>query len=790
MLQIPCCEGRDSAAMKALYHVLKDHKNPMIQDLINSSYEHCCRDEMEILVGDGDLMDSEDCGAESAVRVCLVNRSFNAALQLAVKKMQDAKLVIDHFGFSIEYSAPENEETRLSDKLTVLINDIGIAMKSMEYALFRGKIYKKCPMAKFTYAYKCEVKAFINCLAANESFKSRLLQNMRKVIDVLADPDCEVIRPICVDYNLIEVNSGQCWSIKERCFVSSPIPEEKIGVVTPRAFVKFDSSKEPDAKYFREILQNSLNEAEIGEFCEDFLRLLNFNQKRHKDRVPCLVGDANSGKTSLFLPILASVHQSKIATVTKQTTFNKAMITKSTEVIFIDEASTSTMDIDDWKILTQGGYTACDVKYQTARSFINRCPMLITAQQKLQFKAEDQPAMERRLRNYTFKSLPAPKKRAADWLRKHPMECVAWAAKQARRAEEEEDTSENSDEDEVDQDMENDDGTLPEADKEALRKMVLVDVLGHHSQETGDEEVLGSEQGSGEENVGSNEAPSIATLRQIIEECSPMSLRHRQAARVLEKRLDDNERMQEWHREEHGRRQQQLMTRGVTREHAQLLPEDASDPLPTPIMEDLADFRRQSLREELVSRRMKAREAFQGPWLQSTERTLRNYCKTAYVDSQARASLEAYQLLLQEKLKQHHQNLGFNPDCPMALEERKRACVALGLLSKEHRDLVTTLFQTLPAVDELGEPPELASQNATPPPVDNNENSSNDEADLFITQQVPASPAPTLQIRSTAPVRLRSASKKKNKKRSSTGDVGNPGKKPRNSILNYFVSQN
>ena len=107
--------------------------------------------------------------------------------------------MIDHFGFSIEYSAPENEKTRLSDKLTVLINDIGIAMKRMEYALFHGKIYKKCPMAKFTYAYKCEVKAFINCLAANESFKSRLLQNMTKVIDVLADPDCEVIRPICVD---------------------------------------------------------------------------------------------------------------------------------------------------------------------------------------------------------------------------------------------------------------------------------------------------------------------------------------------------------------------------------------------------------------------------------------------------------------------------------------------------------------------------------------------------------------------------------------------------------------
>lgn len=80
-----------------------------------------------------------------------------------------------------------------------------------------------------------------------------------------------------------------------------------------------------------------------------------------------------------------------------------------------------------------------------------------------------------------------------------------------------------------------------------------------------------------------------------------MSMRHRQAARDLEKRLDDNVGMQNWHREVHRRRQQQLMTRGVTREHAELLPEDASDPLPTPIMEDLADFRRQSLREDIVT---------------------------------------------------------------------------------------------------------------------------------------------------------------------------------------------
>ena len=56
------------------------------------------------------------------------------------------------------------------------------------------------------------------------------------------------------------------------------------------------------------------------------------------------------------------------------------MITKSTEVIFFDEAPTSTMNIEDSEILTKEGYTACDVKYQTARSFIN--PALSDAEKK------------------------------------------------------------------------------------------------------------------------------------------------------------------------------------------------------------------------------------------------------------------------------------------------------------------------------------------------------------------------------------------------------------------------
>ena len=183
--------------------------------------------------------------------------------------------------------------------------------------------------------------------------------------------------------------------------------------------------------------------------------------------MPCLIGAANSGKTSLFQSLLGLMHHSHIATITKQRVFNKVMINRFTEMIFIDGASPSTLAIGDWKILTQGGYTACDVKYKTAKSFINRCPMLLTVQQQFEFGPEDKPAMDRRLRNFTFKSLPNPRKKAAEWLRKHPTECIVWASNKARPPRDHEESSDDGSEE--DQPSQTDDDILNDENKESLR---------------------------------------------------------------------------------------------------------------------------------------------------------------------------------------------------------------------------------------------------------------------------------------------------------------------------------
>ncbi|CAH3146148.1 unnamed protein product [Porites lobata] len=286
----------------------------------------------------------------------------------------------------------------------------------------------------------------------------------------------------------------------------------------------------------------------------------------------------------------------------KQRAFNKAMITPFTEVIFIDEADEKTLDVADWKILPQGGYTAHDVKYQTAKAFLNKCPMLVTGKSvKLDFGPADQPAMDRRLRTYQFKSLPNPRRKAAAWLKKHAMECVVWAAEKAKTYDEE--------------------GLLKETEKEALRSLSLASPLA-----TGEINIALStdeeEDNSDEDGVSGTSIDRLDLLREAVSRSHPESLRHRQVQQMLmeeeRKRAEEEKRK----RQQHLRRKSMLRKNGVSTQNAELLPLDPGEEMPTPIVLDLEENRR-AQREHLVQqRREKARLVFAGSWLRCTEKEL------------------------------------------------------------------------------------------------------------------------------------------------------------------------
>lgn len=68
----------------------------------------------------------------------------------------------------------------------------------------------------------------------------------------------------------------------------------------PRAYVEYKHDKVPEPRYFKAILENSLSNTEMQFFCEYFIRPLHYGTKQHKEKVLCLIGQPNSGKTSSF----------------------------------------------------------------------------------------------------------------------------------------------------------------------------------------------------------------------------------------------------------------------------------------------------------------------------------------------------------------------------------------------------------------------------------------------------------------------------------------------------------
>ena len=102
-------------------------------------------------------------------------------------------------------------------------------------------------------------------------------------------------------------------------------------------------------------------------------------------------------------------------------------------------------------------------------------------------------------------------------------------------------------------------------------------------------------------------------------------------------------------------------------------------------------------RADRKENKKRAREAFQSPWLRNKEREL-NECMVTLESSitpDMRESMDALGEILEEKLKDHHNNLG-TLGCQEALAERKKVCVELGLLRKEDQHMVKTLFEALP----------------------------------------------------------------------------------------------
>ena len=114
------------------------------------------------------------------------------------------------------------------------------------------------------------------------------------------------------------------------------------------------------------------------------------------------------------------------------------------------------------------------------------------------------------------------------------------------------------------------------------------------------------------EDLNSDDDQRISNMRKVLQQSTPGSLRHRQITSMLQTRL--RERKEQRARDElhYQRRRDRLVTRRVPRAHADLLPKNASNPLPTILKNDLDVLRQKAIEEEMETRKLKARQAFEG----------------------------------------------------------------------------------------------------------------------------------------------------------------------------------
>ena len=134
---------------------------------------------------------------------------------------------------------PSTKAPLPSNPLCKAVDVLHHFMLSKQYALCNGSIYRKAPESCFTYVYCCGVKEFVMRSLQNSKIANVLAQHVNNVISLLSNPACRLIKPIMIDYNLIEVQPrGTCFHIAGK-FFKKHVKMRNEGV-SPRAFVKHE----------------------------------------------------------------------------------------------------------------------------------------------------------------------------------------------------------------------------------------------------------------------------------------------------------------------------------------------------------------------------------------------------------------------------------------------------------------------------------------------------------------------------------------------------------------------
>ena len=697
---LPVCKrGNEEESCVPLCNTLKDHNNHFMQTKVDMSFSHSLQLLQDQLVEEP--LESLH-ASERVVRLQVVCSLFFAKLRdKLIPSLVSSSLQIDVFGIEV-CDLPSEIPKGLASPIVIAMNDIERAMAKLGYALHNGEIFKKVTNSEYTYQHCCSVKKFLSLLGTNDQFKDTIIKHLNKLVEILGDKECEFTKQLGINYDLIEVNGGWCFSLSQRKFVLHPIKKTEIGRESPRAYIDYEHTKTPDPGYFKQILQNSLNKEEMAHFCEYYIRLLNCGTKQHKERVMCLVGEPNSGKTSLFTPITGFIPARYIAMISKQKAFNKSLVDENTQIIFLDEAYAKLMDPDDWKILTQGRLTAHDRKYKTSSLAVIRCPMFITCQTDMDFGREHNDAMAVRLKKFFFKRLTSPRVAGVqEFLQTNAMDRVVWACSLAITPD-----------DELPPPMPGtsvQQGDIGEKEKERIRNMQLDESESEQEGSEPTDTVIEDSSVEGESDVSNPDSTyldpweeSLKNIARLQEQEPCHSLKKRQLgllAAEVKRTVDERERQEERARlrvlEE---TKERWISLGMLKEEDAHLLQSVNGPYHPNIERSRDQYFARKKQEDQRMLEKKAREYFNNGWIMEKEGELRDLQRKedAATDEDVKRALQYMLEVTVEALKLKFQKEEVHGLAKLVLLERRKKAVEMQWVSPSQAERINSIWCPLP----------------------------------------------------------------------------------------------
>ena len=315
-----------------------------------------------------------------------------------------------------------------SSDLMQTIQDINTVMSNLSrpYVLYRGKVYAKPDGARFTFIEMMDTETYLHKLMASPSIREGILRNLEKINKLMSNPACELFPQLQLDFDLIEVLDGKCLTISQRKFIDIPFTKQDFRNKSPRTYIPFDSTSQPDPKFFKEGILNSFPDPETRlNFLNKFYQCLMAGKMPHKVRKLVVHGPKDSGKTSWINVLLGIIPMTDVASITQERQFATAMIEEDTQLVVLDQWSEYTQQSDMAKSVLQGGFMVKSVKHKTAKCIENKAPFYITTDQLPDFGSED-INVQRRIVCFKTSSFQNTCMNADKWMKANCMHCIAW----------------------------------------------------------------------------------------------------------------------------------------------------------------------------------------------------------------------------------------------------------------------------------------------------------------------------------------------------------------------------